>query len=154
MRDATNLRAAACEMESASYSNIPARWCVTWVCCLGIWAGNWSPAAANEPLRFNRDIRPILANHCFACHGPDTQARRGGLRLDRRVQAIAPADSGEPAIVPNHPDQSRLVARIRSEDPDLQMPPPDANKPLSAEQKRLLDRWIEEGAEYEAHWSL
>lgn len=117
-------------------------------------AGSSSLARSDEPLRFNRNIRPILANHCFACHGPDSAARRGQLRLDRRDAALAPAESGDPPIVPGQPDVSPLVARILSDDPDLQMPPPDANKPLSAEQKRLLQQWIAEGAAYEAHWSL
>lgn len=122
---------------------------------MGMIADNSSACArADEPLRFNRDIRPILANHCFACHGPDSESRRGGLRLDRREPALAPAESGEPAMIPGQPEQSPLVSRISSEDPAVQMPPPDANKPLSSEQKRALQRWIEEGAEYEAHWSL
>ena len=124
-------------------------------CLPGILAtGGASLVRADEPLRFNRDIRPILANHCFACHGPDSAARRGQLRLDRREAALAPAESGDPPIVPGQPEQSPLVARIHADDPDLQMPPPDANKPLSSEQKHLLQQWIAEGAEYEAHWSL
>lgn len=112
------------------------------------------PAAAAEPLRFNRDIRPILSNHCYACHGPDSQARQGGLRLDRREQAIAAAESGGVAIVPKDPQASQLVKRILSADPDVVMPPPATNKPLTSRQKELLQRWIEEGAEYEPHWSF
>lgn len=111
-------------------------------------------AKADEPLRFNRDIRPILSNHCYQCHGPDLQARRGGLRLDRREQAVVAGESGEIAIVPQQPDASQLVKRIFSDNADLAMPPRKANKPLTAPQKALLRRWIEQGAEYEPHWSF
>ena len=111
-------------------------------------------AGADEPIQFNRDIRPILATHCFACHGPDSPARRGGLRLDHRERAIAPAESGRPAIVAEHPEQSELIDRILSNDPDLVMPPPSANKPLLDRQRELLQRWIAQGAKYEPHWAL
>lgn len=111
-------------------------------------------ARADDPPQFNRDIQPILADHCLACHGPDGQARQAGLRLDRSESAFAAAESGAVAIVPGDPGRSELVARILSDDPDLQMPPAEADKPLSAEQKQTLQRWIEEGAEYEAHWAL
>lgn len=110
-------------------------------------------AADTERLRFNRDIRPILSNHCYQCHGPDSQTRQGGLRLDRREQAIVPADSGSIAIVPGQVATSQLVQRILSNNDDAVMPPREANKPLTARQKDLLKRWIEEGAEYEPHWS-
>ena len=109
---------------------------------------------AGEPLRFNRDIRPILSNHCYQCHGPDNQARQGGLRLDRREQAIAAGESGDMAVVPGQPQASQLVKRILSDDVNLVMPPPAANKPLTAKQKNLLRQWIEQGAEYESHWSF
>lgn len=109
---------------------------------------------AAEPLRFNRDIRPILSGQCFACHGPDSAARKGGLRLDRREQAVQAADSGEIAIVPEKPEASALVQRILANDPAEVMPPPGSNKSLTPEQKELLKRWVAEGAVYESHWSL
>ena len=102
-----------------------------------------------EPIEFNRDIRPILSENCFACHGPDSAARKADLRLDKREVAL---DMG--AIAPGDPDASELVARLDSGDPDEQMPPKSANKKLSAEQKDLLKRWIAAGAEYQPHWSL
>jgi hypothetical protein len=104
-------------------------------------------------LRFNRDIRPILANHCYQCHGPDSQARQSGLRLDIREQALAPAESGGVAIVPERPDESLLIQRILSHDEAIAMPPAEINKPLTQQQKDLLTQWIKEGADYEPHWS-
>src|SRR4029077_14748156 len=111
-------------------------------------------AADPQPLRFNRDIRPILAENCFQCHGPYAGHRKSGLRLDGRETALKPADSGESAIVPGQPRASSLVARIEAEDPGERMPPVNSKKQLSTAQKELLKRWIAEGAHYELHWSL
>src|SRR5687768_734178 len=80
--------------------------------------------SAAEPLRYNRDIRPILSDNCFACHGPDKAKRDSGLRLDIREEAIRPAESGDTAIVPGRPEQSQLITRIITDDPDEVMPPP------------------------------
>ncbi len=106
-----------------------------------------------EPLRYNRDIRPLLSDNCFHCHGPDKNHRKGGLRLDLREEALKPAKSGRPAIVPGKPGESELIARIRHPDPDRLMPPAVAHKVLTDSQKDLLTRWISEGAVYEAHWA-
>lgn len=111
------------------------------------------PAAADEAISFNHDIRPILSHSCIACHGPDEHDRQAGLRLDQRDGAIAELDSGLQAIVPGKPDESELVTRIRETDPDLIMPPPESNHVLSAEQKDLLVRWIAAGAPYQPHWA-
>ena len=100
-------------------------------------------------IEFNRDIRPILSENCFACHGPDSAARKADLRLDRREVAVELE-----AIVPNDPGASELVARIESDDPVQRMPPKSVNKTLTAAQKELLKRWIAAGAEYQPHWSL
>ena len=102
-----------------------------------------------KPLDFSRDIRPILAENCFFCHGQDGQKREADLRLDDRAAALAAG-----AIVPGDPGASTALERIHSSDPDLQMPPPDSNRKLSQEQKRLLDRWIKAGAEYAPHWAF
>ena len=110
--------------------------------------------ARGEGPDFGRDVRPILADRCFKCHGPDDLARQGGLRLDRREDALGPADSGSRAIVPGHPDSSALVARITSTDPDVVMPPPHAKKELSEGEKRVLTEWIAAGAEYRPHWAF
>ena len=85
------------------------------------------PAGASD-VDFNRDIRPILAGTCFKCHGPDEQARKGGLRLDLRDASIQPAKSGDRAIVPGQADASALIARVLNPDEDEVMPPPTAGK--------------------------
>jgi mono/diheme cytochrome c family protein len=111
-----------------------------------------APAAATPAgkLEYNRDIRPILAENCFACHGTDSAARKAGLRLDQRDSAI---DKG--AIEPGKPDKSELVERINLPEDDKQaMPPAKSHKTLKPEQKEMLKRWIAQGAEYQAHWSL
>jgi len=115
-----------------------------------------SPAAAvaEEPIVFNRDIRPLLSDRCFACHGPDKNHREAGLRLDIRTNALEALESGHTAIVPGKPDASELIRRITSTDPDERMPPGDHQKPLTPEQIELFKRWIETGAEYQDHWSF
>ncbi len=104
---------------------------------------------AVEPLKYNRDIRPILSDNCFACHGADSASRKGDLRLDQREAAI---DFG--AITPGKVDESELIARITTDDPELRMPPPVTKKSLTAQQTEILKRWISEGAEYQPHWSF
>jgi len=100
-------------------------------------------------LDFNRDIRPILAENCFYCHGQDANKRQADLRLDVREAAVAAE-----AIVPGTPGSSTLLERVHSSDPDVLMPPPDSNRRLSDAQKKLLERWIAEGAAYEPHWAF
>ena len=104
---------------------------------------------AKATLEYNRDIRPILAEHCFACHGADSASRKADLRLDQREHAI---EYG--AILPGDPHESALVERIFTDDADLLMPPPAIKKKLTAKQKETLKRWIVNGAEYQAHWSF
>jgi hypothetical protein len=114
------------------------------------------PAAGSlaAPVDYARDVRPILSQHCFKCHGPDDKARKGGYRLDLRASAIAKTRSGEIPIVPGKPDESELVRRINSVDESDIMPPPDAKKPLTNEQRAILKRWIAEGAAYKDHWAF
>ena len=109
---------------------------------------------AETPISFERDIQPILSENCYHCHGPDGEARKAKLRLDRRDSALAPAQSGATAIVPSKPDDSELVARIFSADPEEVMPSPKSNRTLSLAQKNLLKRWIAEGATWNEHWAF
>ncbi len=105
-------------------------------------------AVADEPPRFNRDIRPILADRCYTCHGPDSGTRKADLRLDKEEAAH------ESVIVPGDPDSSELIRRVSSEDPDERMPPAESKKPpLTNEQVGLLRGWIKAGAKYELHWA-
>src|SRR5947209_14512532 len=96
-----------------------------------------APWAAAAPVDYTRDVRPILSQHCFKCHGPDDNARKANLRLDRRPADLKPK-SGEPTIVPGKPDASELVRRVLSDDESEVMPPPATKKPLSAKQKAIL----------------
>ena len=107
-----------------------------------------SATVANS-IDFNRDVRPILSNHCFQCHGEDEDARKAELRLDVRSVAIEMH-----AIVPKQADESLIVSRITSHDPEERMPPAGANKPLSEKQIAVLTQWIREGADYEEHWAF
>jgi hypothetical protein len=107
-----------------------------------------------DDVLFNRDVKPILSQNCFQCHGPDDAHRAAGLRLDQRDAAITPAESGMAAIVPNDPDNSELLKRVSSSDADLHMPPVDSGKVLTAEQIDVLQRWIKQGAKYEGHWAF
>ena len=98
---------------------------------------------------FASQIKPILANHCWSCHGPDEQSRKADLRLDRRDDAISAK-----SIVPGNAAESLLAERIESTDPDSVMPPPETKKPLTLEQRQLLKDWINSGAKYSKHWSF
>jgi mono/diheme cytochrome c family protein len=129
-------------------SNCYSLWSVWAVALAGIVA---SPAAGQveEAIRFNRDIRPILSDTCFACHGPDKHGRQADLRLDIREEAIRLG-----AIVPDRSGDSEIISRIISHAPEEVMPPPKTGKKLTDEQIELLRRWIDQGAEYEPHWAF
>lgn len=109
--------------------------------------------AARGGVRFNRDVRPILADKCWACHGPDEKTREAGLRLDTEAGAKALRD-GQAAIVPGDASRSELVRRIRSTDPDEAMPPPKHPKQLTPAEKSLLEEWIRQEAKFEGHWAF
>lgn len=121
--------------------------------CIAIVTMGAAAAAADAP-DFSRDVRPILSNYCFKCHGPDDKARKARLRLDVRESAVGEAESGEHAIVPGKVADSALITRIFSNDPDEVMPPPSMRKQLTPEQRRILERWVASGAEYQAHWAF
>lgn len=109
--------------------------------------------AQGKKIEFNRDIRPILSDACFHCHGPDQHTRESGLRLDVREEALKEGELGGIAIVPGKPEESDLIRRIFSTDADELMPPAKAHKELSATQKETLKQWIAQGAEYQIHWA-
>ncbi len=123
-----------------------------------------SPLNATEKsIDFNRDIRPILSNKCFQCHGPDEEGLEAELRLDVRESAVGSTGSGDTAnpvksegaaIIPGKPDASELIHRILEKDPDEVMPPPKTKKTISKREVALLKKWIEEGAEYAGHWAF
>ncbi|QDT13621.1 Planctomycete cytochrome C [Planctomycetes bacterium K23_9] len=118
------------------------------ICVLGVFGG---PALAAE-VNFNRDVRPILSDHCFACHGPDEHDRQADLRLDTAdgIQAAVNVDSADRV----ERAASELVLRVLSTDPDMVMPPADFHKPLSQKQKDVLKDWVLDGAKYQQHWSF
>ncbi|MEY3897259.1 MAG: hypothetical protein RLZZ214_2780, partial [Verrucomicrobiota bacterium] len=121
---------------------------LTWSACL---CGALSAGAgwAAEKPGYNKDIRPILSDKCFQCHGPDSAKREGELRLDIREEAVKAG-----AIVPGNPKASELITRIHEKDPDEAMPPPESPRQLTQPDRELLARWIEQGAEYEPHWAF
>src|SRR6267154_2797188 len=128
--------------------------CIFLSVSLGLSLVSWCASAADSPKKaaahvdFNRDIRPILSENCYKCHGPDDGARKAKLRFDIRAEALKPAKSGQVAIVPGAPEKSELVARITAIDPDDRMPLLKSGKKLSDVQIELLRRWIGQGAPY------
>jgi mono/diheme cytochrome c family protein len=110
-------------------------------------------AAANEPIDFARDVRPILSAACFQCHGPDEKQRKGDLRLDTRADALGARDGRAP-FVPGNVEASEALRRMLSPDPEERMPPPNSGKSLTEPQLALVKRWIEQGAPWSSHWSF
>src|ERR1035441_1142441 len=108
--------------------------------------------AADTPVRFNRDIRPIMSDTCFRCHGPDKRSRMAGLRIDIRDEALKPTKSGVTPIEPGDPEKSAIVQRVFATNAKI-MPPAFAHKELTAAQKDTIRRWVAQGAVYEGHWA-
>jgi|JI10StandDraft_1071094.scaffolds.fasta_scaffold02521_8 hypothetical protein len=134
-------------------SMLPKVWVSVWgsfTAFIALCLSSQAVAAAD----FARDVRPILSQYCFKCHGPDDSTRHGGLRLDQRESAIAAGESGAIGIVPQKPDESELIRRILSDDPDSVMPPPHTKQVLTAAHKQILREWISEGAPYAEHWAF
>ncbi len=115
--------------------------------------GSAADAPAARPINFDRDVRPILSENCFACHGPDANKRKAKLRLDTKAGAFADL-GGHAAIVVGKPDESSLIERITSDDPVEKMPPAKSEKSLTKDQVDLLRRWVASGAEYKGHWAF
>ena len=123
--------------------------------CLALACHAAAPAPGGTPIDFNRDIRPILSDRCYACHGPDEAKRKSGLRLDNEEGALALLKSGEKAIIRGADHlKSSLLSRIVSKDPEEVMPPPKFGKPLTGSEADLLTRWVKQGAPWQKHWSF
>ena len=128
-------------------------------CTLGLLTVGFTPSSrtaetAKPTIDFQRQIRPLLSEYCFACHGPDENHRKAKLRLDTKEGALAALRGGRHAVVPGKIDQSELIARVVTQDAAEVMPPPKFNKKLTAEQVELLRRWVEQGAAWSEHWAF
>ena len=108
----------------------------------------------DDNLRFNRDIRPLLSENCFACHGPSAKKDEGLIRLDQRDTLLKPDSEGRTVLVPGDADASELIRRILSTEDGVRMPPAESKKSLTDDEKQKLVRWVREGAEYEPHWAF
>ncbi len=143
-------------MHSAPHPFHPARrLAVTlarWILAAGVFAG--AATAAGAAVSFSREVLPLLSDHCFTCHGPDEKGRKGGLRLDTEAGAHGAGKSGRTAVVPGRPEQSELLRRLLTTDPDESMPPKESGKALNPAQVDLLRRWIAEGAPWGRHWAF
>jgi len=123
------------------------------VCLFASLASSSGAAQGSAPVKFNRDIRPILAENCYACHGPDNNARKAKLRLDTKEGIFEKTPKREPAVIPGDLEKSELWRRVSTTDEDDMMPPPESHKVLKSEQKELLKRWIMAGAPWQGHWA-
>jgi len=119
-----------------------------------VWAAACGALSAADRVDFNFEVRPLLSDRCFFCHGPDEKARKAGLRLDQREGVFEMRKGGRRAVVPGDPGQSELVRRLFAADPDEVMPPPESHLELTAPEKDLLRRWVEQGAPWSDHWAF
>lgn len=126
---------------------------VLWTCMLLFSAAPGSAGDLPDVVEFNRDIRPILSDNCFFCHGPDKNKRQADLRLDTEAGLLGTAGGAGP-VIPGQPDDSPLLQRILTSDPETHMPPPATGKVLTDQQIQLLRRWIQQGGRYEGHWAF
>src|SRR5688572_16749376 len=125
---------------------------IHWMLCLLAGALVTTRAAERQPVSFNMQVRPVLSDRCWSCHGPDENKRKAKLRLDTKEGALAETD-GYFIIKPGEPEKSEVYKRLTSSDPDEQMPPPDSHLSVSKEEVELIRRWIAEGANWEKHWA-
>jgi hypothetical protein len=125
-----------------------------WAAVLAIGTASVTIVAATPTLQFNRDIRPLLSDNCFQCHGPDSGSRKAGLRLDTKEGLYGGTKKHGPVLTAGDPAKSALWSRITTSDPDDRMPPPESHKELKADQRAILKRWIEEGAPWQPHWAF
>lgn len=126
------------------------------MCCALAFASSAMGAEGSDSqeIDFNRDVRPILSNNCFVCHGKDKESREAELRLDEFEFAISELPSGSHAFVPGNPGESEAYQRMVSTDEDEIMPPSYSDKKLTEKELAILKKWIEQGAEYQDHWAF
>ncbi len=141
-------------LEKPEYLRLKSLFLIKSFVCLYLFISTASSGDAAEKVDFSRDISPILSDRCYACHGPDNEGRKAGLRLDVETDLSREADSGLPVLKPGDPENSELFRRIMSTDPDEVMPPPEFLVPVTSSEKALIKRWIEEGAEWSGHWAF
>ena len=132
----------------------PGVWAIISVMLVSLFGLSGTARGAESKVRFSRDIQPIFADNCTACHGPDAKARKAGLRLDTKEGFFEKTPKRDPAIVPGSLEKSELWRRVMADDPDDIMPPPDSHKVLKPEQKEKLRQWILDGAPWEGHWAF
>ena len=120
---------------------------------IALLASNPGETIASESISFNRDVRPILSANCFSCHGPDKKARKAKLRMDTKEGALVDL-GGYRALEPGKADDSELILRVESNDPDEIMPPPDSGHELTDNDRKILRQWVNAGGKYETHWSF
>src|SRR3974390_1688059 len=108
----------------------------------------------SRPVNFARDVRTGLSDNCVACHGPDDKKRKAGLRLDTKEGVMAKVKSGSATVIPGKPEESELIFRIETDDPEAKMPPKKFGKQLTAQQVEALRRWVEQGATWTTHWAF
>ncbi|MFO0910148.1 MAG: DUF1549 domain-containing protein [Isosphaeraceae bacterium] len=144
------MRTESCLVRRSSRAGSPA-WALPLALGIGLQVLIGSVPAAEPAPDFRRDVLPILADHCFACHGPDATTRKANLRLDQREGALR---SKDPVILPGHAADSVLLERLLSKDPEDQMPPPGKGKPVNPAQVQIIQRWIDAGAPWSEHWAF
>ena len=141
------------EVKSVTLMHRIRAWQRLWRVMLSLSVANSFVTSFAEEISFNRDIRPILSANCFSCHGPDKKARKAKLRLDTQEGTLADL-GGYRALEPGKADDSELILRIESNDPDEIMPPPDSGHELTDNDRKVLRQWVNAGGEYETHWSF
>ena len=152
-------------MTNHRYAKHLQTFCLQCICILFVWVFVGCNPSLPDPVKvayaslpekvdYNFHIKPILADRCYACHGPDVNSRKGNLRLDIEEEAFAKLATGNVAFVKGKPEKSEVFHRIISDNPDYMMPPPSSNLSLSALEIAFITKWIEQGSEWKPHWSF
>src|SRR3954468_8458960 len=127
--------------------------CLAFLCVFPEGGQGAARKSAPDKVDFNRDVRPIFSENCYACHGPDKNKRKADLRLDTK-EGLTFSHDDVVTVVPGHPEKSELFRRVTTDDPDERMPDPKSTKRLTTREIAVLKKWIEQGAEYKGHWAF